>query len=109
MAKQVKTCVLTAIVRPLWSGEASDWPPDRSVGKVQHSVLLFEAPPRLVFGVFLENLSGFKPVVVFIRIAIGHPTFGEDKYVWPRTEGIRVDSDRSEVDVTVVARCLVGC
>ena len=97
----------TTVVRTLGGRETALGPAERSVIKVEESVLLLETKPRLVLGVSLHHLLALMTEVELVGGAIGVPALGENDDVGGTTEGIRVDGTRAEVDVRVVTRSLV--
>jgi hypothetical protein len=53
--------------------------------------------------VCLHELGSLVTVVELVGSSIGIPTFGQDQNIWGATKRIREDSNRSEIDVRVVA------
>lgn len=86
------------------------YPAEGPVVDVEQSVLLLQAKPRLLGSVLLHQLGALVTVVELVRCAIGHPALGQDEDVVAArgAEGVGVDCDRLQVDITVVARGLAG-
>ena len=94
------------VVGALGAGEAALGPAVDVVVLVKQRVLLLEAEPGLVLGMGLHQPSGVVPVVELVGRAVVVPAFGHDQDIGAATEGIRVHSDRADVDVGVVAASL---
>jgi hypothetical protein len=92
----------------LRSRETASGPAEGTVVNVKESVLLLETEPRHVLGISLHHLVALMAVVVLVGGAVGVPALGEDDDVGGPTERIGEDGARSEVDIRVVTRSLLG-
>lgn len=102
------TCADTTVVRTLGSRESVLGPTVRSVLHIEESVLLLKTKPWYMAAVGLHQLGTFVTVVVFVGGAIGVPALSQDQDVRDTSHGVRVDGDRSEIDITVVTGSLIG-
>lgn len=93
----------TAVVWTLRTWETIDWPAIRSVRHIKKCVFLLKTKPWLLVLVCLHKLGSFVTVVVLVGRSIGIPAFGQDQNIWGAAKRIRENSDRSEIDVRVVA------
>ena len=97
----------TAVVRALGTGETTLGPAVRLVVHVKERVLLLDTEPRLLGGSLGHDLLGSVPVVALVGGAVVVVALGKNNDVVAKTEGVRVEGSRAEVNVRVVAGSLV--
>jgi len=98
----------TTVVRTLRTGETTLGPSVRAVIHVKERVLLFETEPGLLVSHLGHDLVALVSVVGLVGGAIVVVALGKDDDVVTTTEGVRVVSDGSEVDIRVSTGSLVG-
>lgn len=101
------TC--TTVVGALRTRETTLWPTERSVTiGIKESVLLLETEPRLGVLCELHDLGSVVAVVRSVRSTVVVVGLCEDKDVVTTSEGVFEDRSRTEIDIRVVAGCLIG-
>lgn len=98
----------TAVIGTLRTRETAFWPAIGRAVSIEEGVLLFETEPRNVLLGLVHNFVGMMTIVSPVWGAIVVVGFCENKDVVASTERILEDSGRTEVDIGVVARGLVG-
>ncbi|KAH3663872.1 hypothetical protein OGAPHI_005275 [Ogataea philodendri] len=99
----------TTVVWSLWGWETSLWPSvDRAINRVQQSVFLFQTKPDFFGGVGGHELVALMSVVELVWSSVVVPALSQDNNVVALSEWVWVESDRSEVDIGVVAWGLAG-
>lgn len=93
----------TTVVWTLRTRETIEWPAVRSVRHIKECVFLLKTEPRLMFFVCFHKLRSLVTIVELVGGSIGIPAFGQDQNIWGTTKRIREDSDRSEIDIRIVA------
>jgi len=101
-------CTYATVVWTLWAWETIDRPAIRSVRHIKQSVFLLETEPGFVGLVCFHEFGTLVAVVELVGRSIRIPAFGQDQNVWCTTKRIGEDSNRSEIDIGVVARSLPG-
>jgi hypothetical protein len=99
----------TTVIGTLGSREPTLWPADRS-GTIgfEEGVLLLETEPRFDVLCEIHYLGSVVAVVCPVGSTVVVVCLCKDKDVVTTTEGVLEDRRRTEVDVGVVARSLVG-
>jgi hypothetical protein len=98
----------TTVVWTLRTWETIEWPAIRSVRHIKECVFLLKAEPWFMVFVCLHELGSLVTVVELVGSSIGIPAFGQDQDIRGTTKRIRENSDRSEIDIRVVAWSLSG-
>lgn len=75
---------------------------------VEKSVFLFKTEPRLGILGFVENLLGVMAVISPVGSAIVVVGFGKNKDVVTTTERVLENSGRTEIDIRITTRGLIG-
>lgn len=89
--------------------ETTLWPTERSVSVgIEEGVFLLETEPR--YGVLCElhDLGSVVTIVCPVGSTVAVVGLCKDKDVFTATEGVLEDRSRTEVDIGVVARRLIG-
>ena len=105
---QLSVLTNTTVVRSLRSGEAAFGPSVRRAIGVEEGVLLLQTEPWNVLLGLLHDLGSVVAVVGPVGGAIVVVRLGKNEDVGTATEGVLEDGSRSEVNVGIVTRSLVG-
>ena len=98
----------TAVVRALWSREASRRPTVRPPVRTQKGVFLFQTEPKLVLGIGFHQPCGVVSEVVFVWGSIWVPSLAHDQNVGLQTDWIGENGDWTDVDIRIVTGSLAG-
>jgi hypothetical protein len=93
----------TTVVWTLRTWETIEWPAIRPVRHIKKCILLLKTEPWLMVLVCLHKLGSLMTVVELVGGSIGIPAFGQDQNIRDAAKRIRENSDRSEIDIRVVA------
>jgi len=98
----------TTVVWALGAWETVGGPSIWSVGHIEESVFLLKTEPWFVLCVCLHQLSSFVAVVELVGGSVRVPALSDNQDVGGTTEWVGEDSNRSEVNIGVVAWGLAG-
>lgn len=98
----------STVVWTLGTWETIYGPAIGSIGHVKKSVLLLKTEPWFMLLVGLHELGSLVAVVELVWRSIGIPALTDNQNVWALTEWIGEDSNRSEVNIGVVAWSLAS-
>jgi hypothetical protein len=96
-------CAYSAVVWSLGSRETVNGPAIRPVGHIEECVFLLKTEPGLMVLVRLHKLGSLVTVVELIWGSIRIPAFSEDQNIGSATKRVGENSNRSKVDIRVVA------
>jgi hypothetical protein len=96
-------CSYTAVVRTLGTRETINGPAIRPVGHIEECVFLLKTEPGLMLLVCLHELGGLVTVVELVWGSIRIPAFTQDQNIRSAAKRVGENSNRSKVDIRVVA------
>lgn len=98
----------TTVVRALRTWEPTLRPAVWPSVRTEERVFLFQAKPELVLRVGFHQSGGLVPVVELVWRSIRIPGLTHDNDIWLATPWVGENRARSDVDIGIVTRSLVG-
>lgn len=97
-----------AIVWALRTRKSALWPSVRPSAVVKQSIFLFEPEPEMAVLIRLHQPCGLMAVVELVGASIWIPGLAHNDHIRGQTDRVGEECNRTNVDVRVVARSLVG-